>query len=74
MATIVNIDSLVTLRIGEETLRFHCPGKQKRLDDGRWVVLNPVTRQAGIGESIPQALKNLREKNLGFFGSFEIGE
>jgi hypothetical protein len=74
MATIVNVNDTVSVKIGEETLRFHCPGKQKKLPDGRWVVLNPVTRQAGIGKNIPQALQNLREKTLGFFGSFEIGE
>jgi len=74
MATIVNIDSLVTLRIGEETLRFHCAGKQKKLPCGRWVALNPVSRQAGIGQGLSEALRNLREKTQGYCGSFEIEE
>lgn len=74
MATIVNIDKVVSVKIGEETLRFHCPGKQKKLPDGRWVALNPVSRQAGIGKNISEALRCLREKTPGSFGSFEIEE
>ena len=74
MAAIVNVDKMVSVRIGEETLRFHCAGKQKKLPCGRWVALNPVSRQAGIGISISEALRNLREKNQGYCGSFEIEE
>ena len=74
MATIVNLGKTVTVKIGEETLQFHCPGKQKKLPDGRWVVLNPASRLAGIGGGIPDALRNLREKTPGAFGSFEIEE
>ena len=74
MAAIVNVDKMVSVRIGEETLRFHCAGKQKKLPCGRWVALNPVSRQAGIGKNISEALRNLREKNQGYCGSFEIEE
>jgi len=72
MAAILTIDKTVTVRIGEETLRFHCAGKQKKLGDGRWVVLNPANREAGIGQGLSEALRCLREKTPGFSGSFEI--
>jgi hypothetical protein len=74
MATVMNIDKVVSVRIGEETLRFHCAGKQKKLPCGRWVALNPVSRQAGIGQGLSDALRCLREKTPGSFGSLEIEE
>ena len=74
MSAIIDINANVVVHVGEETFRCFCPGRQIKLPDGRHVCLSPLAGTVGIGKSLPEALKNLREKSEGFFGTFEIEE